>query len=265
MKIKGLFIVMVAGALACLLLTGCKNGKNGNEAILKELGWQEKNGKWGMVDKDGNVVVPYEYDWIDTCLILDQYQLYGCLDVDVLCVGKGEKDKERSCFKEDDKIKKGLKAGGKYGVIDMKGNVIIPLEYEDFEYNVYGIYFEGGLIAKKDGKWGVINEKNEAIIPFEYDYINTVAEGALQIFTFDDNLAVAKKDSKWGVINENNEVIIPFEYDTIEANECEHCIFCHDGKARVKKDGKEGYINKKGEFTEGKAEQTNTIDDNPNW
>ena len=53
---------MVAGALACLLLAACKNGK---EAANEKLTWQKKDGKWGIVDKNGKVVVPYEYDEVN--------------------------------------------------------------------------------------------------------------------------------------------------------------------------------------------------------
>ncbi len=53
--------------------------------------------------------------------------------------------------------------GGMFGLIDIKGNVIIPNEYES-------IYFDGSrAITKKNGLFGLIDIKGNIILPNEYD------------------------------------------------------------------------------------------------
>lgn len=287
MKIKGLFIVMIAGALACLLLTGYKNGK---VAANGKLTWQEKDGKWGMVDKNGKVVVPYEYDYIDEYTLMNVYPSLENQDDDfLLMVGKGEREDEHQ-----------LKEGAKYGYVNMRGEEVIPLEY-DWMYGWFGE--DGCSVVEKNGKWGAIDKKGNIVVPIEYDdFIHSDGYG-WSIFS-EDGFAVVVKDGKKGLVDKNGKEIIPCEYESVSHGFSEGMAAVgiggefddegfyidggkwgfvdetgklvipliyddvtsfKDGKAYVKKDGKEGYINKKGEFTEGKAEQTNTIDDNPNW
>ena len=51
------------------------------------------------------------------------------------------------------------------GVIDMTGQEVLPMVYED----LYTKICYGNLIASKDSKYGVINIKGEEIIPLQYD------------------------------------------------------------------------------------------------
>ena len=51
------------------------------------------------------------------------------------------------------------------GVIDMAGQEVLPMVYED----LYTKICYGNLIVSKDSKYGVINMKGEEIIPLQYD------------------------------------------------------------------------------------------------
>ena len=50
------------------------------------------------------------------------------------------------------------------GVIDTKGEIVIPFKYEDLSG-----FSEGFSIVKKGNKYGYINKRNELIIPYTYD------------------------------------------------------------------------------------------------
>ncbi len=64
----------------------------------------------------------------------------------------------------------------KRGFIDLKGNVKIPIIYDDV------FYIEKGLIrVSKDNKFGVIDTLNNIILPTKFDYIST-----------DNNLIIAE-------------------------------------------------------------------------
>lgn len=53
---------------------------------------------------------------------------------------------------------------GKYGVIDRKGNTIIPFEYDTIYRSRYGIF-----PVKVGGKFGFVNSRNETVIPVRYE------------------------------------------------------------------------------------------------
>jgi len=86
----------------------------------------------------------------------------------------------------------------KYGVVDLNGNLMIPLEYDDMHFYAH----EDKILAKKGEYWGEINFKNEITVPFEYqqlDYLN-------------ENKRVFQKDDLFGFMNNQNQVIIPTQY-----------------------------------------------------
>jgi hypothetical protein len=60
----------------------------------------------------------------------------------------------------------------KVGLLDMDGNEILPMEYE----NITNVLFDEStehyqIVAKHNGKWGIINEFGEIIVPFKYKMI----------------------------------------------------------------------------------------------
>mgnify|MGYP000294771211 FL=1 len=65
-----------------------------------------------------------------------------------------------------------VERNGKYGFINKKGKLVIPLMYED------AIGFASGYCAVQVGeKWGYINEKNELVIPAIYDWAGDFYNG----------------------------------------------------------------------------------------
>lgn len=135
---------------------------------------QEIQGKIGIINKDFDVILEPIYDLI--IMYFNQFYLF-----------KGENLIRDYTLKTDWLIFDafyGIK-GGKWGVADIKGNIIIPIEYDlinpTFEKGIYlankgGIltYFEGhqdrmGVYSAENGKWGIINSKNQIIKDFKFD------------------------------------------------------------------------------------------------
>ena len=95
-------------------------------------------GYYGFIDKNGNEVIPLEYENATQC--------YGDLFA--------------------------VKKNGKWGYINSKNEVVIPFEYDA----AYG--GEGGFVTVgKDGKYGIVNYKNEIVVPLEYDDISGFENG----------------------------------------------------------------------------------------
>ncbi|MDX5585998.1 MAG: WG repeat-containing protein [Aureibaculum sp.] len=183
--------------------------------------------KEGLIDIDGNIIIEPVYDEISG------YFINGFMRV---------------------------KNNGKAGIINEKGEIVIPIEYDnvlDYKNNMF--------TAEKANKWGIIDVENNIIIPFEYrrirhfeddlalvtdkgtGYINMKNEIVIEPQNnfnlsgdFYNGLALVKKDKKFGYINKNNEIIIPIVYD--------NALPFKEKKTIVKKDGLTFFINQKGKI-----------------
>ena len=90
-----------------------------------------KGEKWGIIELNNNVVLPFKYDW--------------------LLLGTGRYI--------------GAKLNHKWGLIDINGNVIVPFIYDEIEMDGNGLPY---LTVKKAGLKGLFSYENELIIPCEY-------------------------------------------------------------------------------------------------
>lgn len=127
----------------------------------------------------------------------------------------------------------------KTGVIDKRGNFIIPPKYDDiwminenlWKISVnekYGLIdtccqtvwnlkydsintlcVEGAYLVSLNGKYGIIDINEKEIVPIKYDYLQVQFEYAKS------NRFYATLNGKKGVINLKNEIIIPIEYEDI--------------------------------------------------
>jgi len=129
----------------------------------------------------------------------------------------------------DDSFKKNhipAKWNGKWGLVNKKDEIMIPFKYEDFHWEFY----EGFFAAKLNGKWGLVREKDKIVVPFKYDDISpSPSEG----------LVAAKLNGKWGFIGDNENMNIPFKYENT------HKRF-YEGLVAAELNGKWGFIDKNG-------------------
>lgn len=159
-----------------------------------------KNGKYGYINKNGEVVIPYSYD-----------RGYDFLDG----MAKVEKN-------------------GKIGYIDKRGKICIPIEYEDG-----GDFYEDRVWVKKDGKIGFLNKQGQCAIPFEYDYAYDFEEGLAAVkkngkfgfidksgntvipfkfewaSSFSEGLARMCENGRYSYIDKNGEIAIDCKYQYI--------------------------------------------------
>jgi len=107
-----------------------------------ELIYVRKDGKTGLIDKQGNIVFDFKYD-----------KLYLDNEIGFFYVHNN----------------------GKQGLVDLNFNEIIPCEYDTIES--VSFKFEPGFAAAKKGKiWGILDIEENKFIPYEntdsffYDY-----------------------------------------------------------------------------------------------
>jgi len=122
---------------------------------------------------------------------------------------------------------------GKYGFIDKKGELVIPMRFDVEEDGVTSEFHEGYAVACKNGKYGYIDKSGKEVIPCKYDEANDFNDGMALV-------AVKDKDNGYlfGYIDTEGKEIIPCRY-------CPAGDFC-DGIAIVAKDMKFTIIDKKG-------------------
>ena len=92
-----------------------------------------------------------------------------------------------------------VRSMGKWGYIDMKGNQVIPFQYDSCDSFV-GDYAK----VQVKGKWGIIDQTSKTII--EPKYINIVP-GEDGVFAF--------YDSQWGIIDRNGKILSEQNFFTI--------------------------------------------------
>lgn len=221
------------------------------DSILKV----QKDGKYGLINIDGNVVLPCEYDSITVLkgvknsIITKKDSKVGLVNskgTEVIPVEYDEIQAVTSDYLDGYIVKN---SEGNYGVISPEGKVALECSYEKIDNikdgNKYivksegkwkvlaedgAVYLEdkvsnvadmknGDVIVINEGKYGVLNIATDAKIPAEYEDLK---------FAFEDKF-IAKKDGKYGIIDANNEVIIDFKYADIITNKLVEYIKADNG------------------------------------
>lgn len=194
----------------------------------------KSNGLYGFVDYNGKKVIPCEYTGF-------------------------------TGFHEGvSKVSKTINNATKSGYINNKGAIILPVEYD----NVSAFRDGWGLIKKDSDYFFVDKAGNLKAPPRKYNnlyefrsgfalgiikgtdkintyyYINTQLKEefsieAEQAYSFWESVAVVYKDNLYSLINKKGEMFI--QLDTLE-----QLKFCNDGMLGIKRNGKWGFINDKG-------------------
>ena len=116
---------------------------------------------------------------------------------------------------------------GRFGVIDKKGKIIIPIIWK-----WAGTFMSGLSMVQSigpDSRTGFMNVANQLVIPLKYENCT---------LGFKDGIAGVKLNGKWGYIDPNDRIILPFIYDEVK-------IFYND-LGIVKQKNKYGVVDKNG-------------------
>ena len=160
----------------------------------------KKGDKYGFIDKLGHEIIPCKYDDADDfeygIARIKIGEKEGLIDIQgkivVACkfdyIGSFDKDSTASA-----------RINGVTGKINVKGEVVIPFEYEEC-----GDFRDGLALVRKDNLYGFIDRKNNLVIPCKYeDTYNGIG--------FSDGLAGVKYEENWGYIDTTGKIIIPFQ------------------------------------------------------
>ena len=203
-----------------------------------------KNGKYGLIDCDGNKILECEYDSINSLKSVERNLVVGKEGKVGLVNNVGQTIIPME-YKNIKILEEGYKdeyivvdENDNEGVISTSGTLIVTPAYKEIKYlNSNEIY-----AAKIDDKWTLINKKGE-VLNNEYDdytyskgdYVIVQKDGKYGIITTAGEVKIeptyeeleyafsvyyiAKLNSKYGVINTDNTSVIPLEYLNITCME----------------------------------------------
>ena len=139
-----------------------------------------KNGKYGIIDSLGKVILPIKYDFIEH---------------------PTEYSNESDLF--------AVKQGKNIQLLDKTANPITDFNIKEFEWDSYKgkeSYQRYFVLTNSSGMVGTVSDKGIKEIPFEYQ----------EIKPFDGkSVTYAKQSGKYGLIDYNGKIILPLEYDNI--------------------------------------------------
>ena len=207
------------------------------------------SGKRGFVDEKLDVVIPFEYDeafpFSDGLALVKKYDeqhnaQYSLIDK----AGKIVIPSELLPYEEIKDFSNGVAVAGKgnypetkYGLINSKGEIILPVEYDEIVITSDGVVRVA--IDLKDGYqtettvkfstvlYGLADLSGKIVLPVEYDRIEDFSNG----------VAVVEKGSypeeKYGIVNTKGKFILPVEYDDIQKFDSGVFAAKKDGKTKI--------------------------------
>jgi len=199
--------------------------------FVNEVGIVECEGKWGMVNPVGDILIKCNYDGInflentdnEILQIFINRQKYGLIDT----LGQVTVSLMYDELGDFSNGRLAVKKGDRWGYVNKNGLEIIPCFYKKVRN-----FNEGYAAVKKDSKWGMINKNGDVVIDFEYSQIGNLKSG---LIWFGNSLGK-------GYMDKNAEVVIEPKFQTAED---------FDGNvAVVKLKGSFGLIDKTGKFVE---------------
>lgn len=185
-----------------------------------------KDNKWGVIDNSGNniidpsykemIVIPdskmgvfictydinYETGEYKTKALNEKNEPIFMQYEQVEAISN--KDKNDNLWYESNVLK--IKKDGKYGMIDLLGNEILPIQYEEIQ----AILGTKNLFkVKKDEKYGVTNNEGKIIIDAQYSDIDVLGEDKVGFIIKND-------EGKYGLIDYSRSQILETKYDSIQ-------------------------------------------------
>ncbi|MGB3005654.1 MAG: WG repeat-containing protein [Chitinophagaceae bacterium] len=235
------------------------------------------NKKTGFIDITGKELIPVIYDSVT-------YQMEGGKKMFLRGLhyyfdknGKPMRDVYDYIGETDDEGEAFVMLNEKWGKIDQKAKIILPLKYDNMLFTENGMT---GVNVK--GKWGFINDDEKETIRPQFDTVVTnfnvkgmaIVKNGKQMFIIDkagkklktitslpniepeaekpssfatsyeqtgetsEGLTAVAKNKKWGFINAKGVLVVPLKYDDVMPFE--------NGLASVVLNEKWGYVNKVG-------------------
>ena len=196
--------------------------------------------RYGYIDSKWKKIVDTEYTSISRILDIDSDDIYLIISKNGQYGVIRNKDLKINCAYQAISYNKyanlyTVQRSGQYGVLDINGNVIIPIEYksisfnglyilaksftEEINFNLKGEKVENEytsmmeiqdsdlyITINRDNLYGIVDKDEKELVKNEYLYIE---------YVFDNYFVAYKNGSGLGVIDKTGKVFIDFKYDVL--------------------------------------------------
>jgi hypothetical protein len=134
----------------------------------------------GLINRNGEIVVPVRYDGIDLGFADGLNNVvkdgkYGLVNEDGVELVP-PKYQHIGTLAEDSLLRVSLD-GEKFGMIDLQGRVVIPLEYGDVRSVGEGMV----AVMKEPQRWGIMNRKLEWVHPAVFTFTDRFVNGVVTL------------------------------------------------------------------------------------
>lgn len=174
----------------------------------------KKNGKYGVVDLDNNIIIPFIYENLnstlkDSTIIAELNSKVGVIDrngetlIDFNYAYVDRLSEHHYSFSTSEIDRRNWE--NTYGVIDEKGQIILNEEYKKFEHLIDDFI----LFETKENLYGVFHEELGITIQAIYEEMKSTTLGSI---------VIAKKNNKFGLLGVSGKALIDLEFDSIETN-----------------------------------------------
>ena len=265
------FAVIIAIAVVIMFIFIIRNVLKERKEIKKEYEYFAlyAQNKWGVINQEGEEVIQPSYQemivipdktkevFICTYNVNEENGTYQTKAVnsnnEEILTGYDQiealdnMDKNGNVWYEENVLR--VKKNGKYGLIDLLGKEILPVEYDEITV-LDGT--ENSILIKKADKIGLVNDTGSIIIECNYKEIKKLGD------TYKDGYITIDEQGKYGVISATKKQILENKYEEIEQIALKEFFL-------VKESGKEKLINSRDEtiledgFDQIKSVTTNGI------
>jgi|GEM_PF-4460306 len=169
--------------------------------------------KLGVVDVEGNILVPFIFDEISN-RFTDGYAMgikdgkaYILQDLEIGKMPEPKKTETPQPHREDSAQSDNSYLDGRFTVTPVNADITASSR------SYFSVGF--APVQNSDGKWGYINMLGELVIPFEYDDAGAFFGFESYTNKGDNNYllyAAVAKDGKYGYIDTNGTVVVPLQY-----------------------------------------------------
>lgn len=209
--------------------------------------------KWGFVDPQMNEVVPCQYfevrDYRNGFAAVRDSAGWFFIDKNGKPLTSGRYIHIHDFEGTTAVVTEGKKHERKMGIIDAKGILIVPVEYDTI-----GPLSEGLRMVKQDSLYGFMNEKGKTKLEMKYDGANSFLNGYASVsinhqwgyidkkgkmvlnFKYDwagfysEGLFAVRQNHKWGYVDRRDTIVIPLQFDSVGTITAGR-FACRDGSA----------------------------------
>ena len=107
-----------------------------------------------------------------------------------------------------------VKDKGNWALLDMKGKVVLP-----FEYDFIRLMPDLGYLIEKEEKFGLLNSVGKMILPVSYATIKS----------FEADYFIVSNDEKFGLFLRDGKEVLPIQYERIQRFDLESLVLMQEG------------------------------------